>query len=82
MKHVVKDNWDEYVYKNNKQDVLVFFYSIGCNDCYNLKPMLYFLAYRLHLNKNLLIVRVNIGDNEIPDVVVKKPPEFKFYKAN
>ncbi|KAL4490274.1 hypothetical protein ABPG72_004313 [Tetrahymena utriculariae] len=82
VKPVVADNWDEYVYKNNKQDVLVFFYSIGCYHCDQFKPTFYQLAHRLKHNPHLLLVRVNIRDNDIPDVNVKRTPEFKLYKSN
>ncbi|KAL4440801.1 hypothetical protein ABPG74_013782 [Tetrahymena malaccensis] len=82
VKPVVADNWDEYVYKNNKQDVLVFFYSIGCYHCDQFKSTFFHLAHRLKHNPHLLLVRVNIGDNDIPDVQVKRTPEFKLYKAN
>ncbi|EAR85072.2 thioredoxin (macronuclear) [Tetrahymena thermophila SB210] len=82
VKPVVAENWDEYVYKNNQQDVLVFFYSIGCYHCDQFKPTFYHLAHRLKHNPHLLLVRVNIGDNDIPDVHIKRTPEFKLYKAN
>lgn len=82
MKSLTVDNWEEYVLNNTKQDVLVYFYSIGCYECTNLKPMYYHLAKRFEANPNILFARINIGDNDVDNVSIKQVPEFKLFKSN
>ena len=66
-------DWNELV-KEAPIDVVVFFYSIGCIDCDEMKPEFYRLAYKMKNNKNIRFVRVNNQLNDIPNYPVKKQP--------
>jgi len=79
VKVVVGKNWEDVVINSNKH-VLVEFYAPWCGHCKTLAPIYDETAAALAANENVLLVKVDATENEIPGVSIQGFPTLKFYK--
>ncbi|KAK5884166.1 hypothetical protein CesoFtcFv8_020423 [Champsocephalus esox] len=66
VKTVVAENFDDLV-NSPERDVLIQFYSRSCSHCKKLEPVYTELAETLSSNPNIVIARMNAGDNDVPN---------------
>lgn len=56
------------------------FWANWCIACKNFEPTLEKIGKRLSKNPNIIIGKLNIGKNEIPDLKTDGLPYIRFYK--
>ena len=77
---VVGHTFNDIVMDDTK-DVLVEFYTTWCEHARNFIGNYNYLAFNLKHNKNLVIAKIDINENDIEQVRIKVSPTIKLYPA-
>ena len=79
---LVGNTFEKEVINNNK-DVMVLFYSPLCFHCKALIPKYEEIAKKLKdKNKNLILAKINVMENEVESIGDYGFPKIKFYPGN
>uniref|UniRef100_A0AAQ4NPF0 Protein disulfide-isomerase A3 n=1 Tax=Gasterosteus aculeatus aculeatus TaxID=481459 RepID=A0AAQ4NPF0_GASAC len=65
VKVVVAESFDDVV-NDQEKDVLIQFYSRSCSHCKKLEPVYRELAETLSSDPNIIVAKMNAGDNDVP----------------
>ncbi|KAL6100298.1 uncharacterized protein ACO6RY_01937 [Pungitius sinensis] len=65
VKVVVAESFDDVV-NDREKDVLIQFYSRSCSHCKKLEPVYRELAETLSSDPNIIVAKMNAGDNDVP----------------
>ncbi|SBT78218.1 protein disulfide-isomerase, putative [Plasmodium ovale] len=90
VKIIVADTYDEYIYNNDK-NVVVLYYAPWCGHCYKFEPVYREIGRRLKLyaskfkdyDNNIVISKIDAVNNEIYNIPIEGYPTIYLYtKAN
>ncbi|EGR30976.1 protein disulfide isomerase, putative, partial [Ichthyophthirius multifiliis] len=80
VKRLSRNDWDRYVKNNTEQDVILFFYYLGCSECVAQRDFFWRTAYRMKNNANILFARIDVQRNDLEDIKITNFPHFRMYK--
>ena len=81
VKVVVGKSWKDWVLDSDKE-VLVKFYAPWCGHCKSLAPHYEEAAKRIASNPNIVLVKVDSTENEVPGVNIEGFPTLKFFRKD
>ncbi|SOS81550.1 protein disulfide-isomerase [Plasmodium sp. gorilla clade G1] len=87
IKIIVADNYDQYVYKND-MNVIVLYYAPWCGHCYKFEPVYREVGKRLNLyaakfknyKNDIIISKIDAVNNEIYNIHIEGYPTIYLYK--
>jgi len=81
LKEVVALNFKNVVY-NDQKDVMVLFFAEWCTHCHEFLPFYEEFAEEVaKTNKNTIIAKFSVVDNDFDEIEISSLPTIKFWRA-